>query len=475
MAHRLLRAVVCALALLAVAAVTGAQLPDSPTGRRGNAIIAALRGGPSAATATFFEENFTPELLAEETAGERAERLAAKLERFGEIQLQGVQKTAAYGAKIMVSADGIDAQVEIRYALEEEEPHRITFFDISEAGKAIEPMSLEEMMTAATEHLEALTAEDKFAGVALVARGEEIVFEQAVGLANRRFEAANRPDTPFNLGSINKIFTKMALAQLASAGKLSFDDTIADHLPDYPNPEVAVKVTIAQLVNHTAGLGDIFTDAFAETAKERFRSPSDYFELFAQDDLLFEPGEGRQYSNGGYMVLGAIIEAASGQSYDDYVKTNIFEPAGMNATAPHSLDTAVTPIATGYTRLEDHEVGALRENSFMIPFAGTSAGGGYSTVRDLLAFRQALFGHQLLDARYTAWMITDELPDEAPDTGPDSYGIGLAGGGPGVNAALEMDGEWTIVVLTNLDPPAASDAAAHLRALIRAVQKHERP
>ena len=116
---RHLRSIVVLTALLAVAVSSHAQLPDSPTGRRGNAIIAVLRGGPAAVTAAFFEDNFTPALLAEETAEERAERLAAWLERFGEIELQGVEKTAAYGATIMLRTSATGTLFEIRYALVE--------------------------------------------------------------------------------------------------------------------------------------------------------------------------------------------------------------------------------------------------------------------------------------------------------------------------------------------------------------------
>ncbi len=461
--------------LAAVALVATAQLPDSPTGRAGNAIIKVLKGGPEAATAEFFTTYFSDDYLAEETAAERAEWLAAILERFGALELQGVQKTAAFGANIMASSETTGAQVEIRYFVEEEEPHRIEVLNIEETGSAIEPMSQEAMVAAVGEQLGQLTTDKKFSGVALVARGEEVLFEQAYGLANRRFAAPNAVDTPFNLGSINKMFTKIALAQLARDGKLSLDDTVAKHLPDYPNPEVAARITIAQVANHTSGLGDIFTDEFAATAKTEFQQPSDYFKLFANDPLLFEPGEGNQYSNGGYMVLGAIIEAVSGENYHDYVQANIFEPAGMTASGPHALDDAKIPLATGYTRMgDDHDAGPMRENTFLIPHTGTSAGGGYSTVHDLLAFRHAFVNQKLIDGRYMAWIVSDRLPDEAPEIDPNSLGIGIAGGGPGVNAMLEMDGEWTVVVLTNLDPPSAMDATGQLRALIGAVQKYER-
>ena len=105
------------------------------------------------------------------------------------------------------------------------------------------------------------------------------------------------------------MFTKIAIGQLLAKGRLSLSDTIADHLPDYPNAETAPRIHIEQLLNHSSGLGDIFTERYFRSSKALYRSPTDFFPLFADESLLFEPGKGSQYSNAGYMVLGAIIEA----------------------------------------------------------------------------------------------------------------------------------------------------------------------
>lgn len=180
------------------------------------------------------------------------------------------------------------------------------------------------------------------------------------------------------------------------------------------------------------------------------------------------------------MVLGAIVEAVSGQSYDEYVQQNIFDPAGMASTGSFAMSDPVPNLAKWYTRQipgdhddEDHHghgtdpSAPWRENSFMIPFTGTPAGGGYSNVGDLLRFRHALVGNRLLDARYTAWVVTNQLPAQAAPAG--GIGIGIAGGAPGVNAELEMGDEYTVIVLSNLDPPSASDVAGQLRDLIDSV------
>ena len=463
--NRITGALLVTFALCTAAA--RAQLPDSPTGKRGNALIAALRGGSDATTADFFRNNFSEHYLTQHPLDERVSWLRATIDELGAFGFEGADKTGPFSATLMGSS-ATGRRVEIRYAIEENEPHRITSLDL-ETSEPVASMTVEEMVAAADGELSRASAEGGFSGVALIARGDEVLFEKAYGLANRRYRVPNTTDTAFNLGSINKIFTKIAVAQLAAAGKLSFDDTIADHLPDYPSPDVAHRITIQQVATHTAGLGDIFTESFSNASKRRFQRPQDYFELFAHDPLLFEPGEGQRYSNGGYMVLGAVIEAASGQSYHDYIREHIFEPAGMSHTHPYSLDDATAPLATGYTELDDdHGTVALHENTFDIPYTGSPAGGGYSTVRHLLSFRNALVGQELLDRRYSMWVATNELPDAAPET-RQKIGLGIGGGGPGVNAMLEMSGEWTVIVLTNLDPPAAGKAARGLRELTKAV------
>ena len=193
-----------------------------------------------------------------------------------------------------------------------------------------------------------LAKQDKFSGVVLIAKDGKPVFEKAYGLANKAKNIPNNTETRFNLGSMNKMFTAVAIAQLAEAGKLSFDDTVGKHLPDYPNKDVANKVTIHQLLTHTSGLGSYWNAKF-EAKKATIKSVSDYLALFADEPLKLEPGKRFQYSNSGFIVLGAIIEKVSGQSYYDYVREHIYKPAGMKNTDAYEM-TANTPnLAMGYT------------------------------------------------------------------------------------------------------------------------------
>lgn len=474
------------LAIFLLAAAPGsaaAQLPDSPTGRGGNTVIAMFNSGPAAITPQFVRETFAETLIAAATAADLQAALREAVEAIGPLDLRGVEKTGPFSATIRARSSLSGEAVEIAYEVEQAAPHRIVDLKMDRgSAEPRETLTTAQMVAKAEELIDGLSTDD-FSGTVLVARGEEVLLEKAHGLASRRYGVPNTIDTRFNLGSINKLFTKIAIAQLAARGLLNFEDRVAAHLPDYPNREVAERITIQQVVTHTAGLGDIFTEEFATTAKERFQRPQDYFALFANDPLLFEPGTSERYSNGGYMVLGAIIETVSGQSYDEYVREHIFDPAGMDATGSFAMSDPVPDLATGYTRYGgDHHAPpeapgpetpgsgliSWRENSHMIPFTGTPAGGGYSTVRDLLALRHAFVNHRLLDPRYTQWVASDRLPEEPAAAA--SYGIGVAGGAPGVNAFLEIGREFTVIVLANLDPPSAGDVTSQLRDLIEAIE-----
>ncbi len=167
--------------------------------------------------------------------------------------------------------------------------------------------------------LETLAKKGEFSGTALIAKDGKPIWQKAFGLQDREKKIPVNLETRFRIGSMNKMFTAVAIAQLVEAGKLKFDDTLASVLPDYPNQEVAQKITVAQLLTHTSGLGDIFGPAFEEK-KDSLREVKDYLQLFVDEPLRFEPGTRWSYSNAGFVVLGLMIEKLSGQSYHDYIQ-----------------------------------------------------------------------------------------------------------------------------------------------------------
>ncbi|HZU86730.1 MAG TPA: serine hydrolase domain-containing protein, partial [Anaerolineaceae bacterium] len=311
--------------------------------------------------------------------------------------------------------------------------------------------------------LDTSATNDQFSGAVLIAKNEEILLKKAYGLADRSLNIPNQVDTKFNLGSMNKMFTAIAILQLVEAGKLSLDDPIIKYLPNYPNPEVAAQVTIHHLLTHTSGLGDAFTEQFAKNPNQ-YRSNADYLPLFVDKPLQSQPGEQFFYSNAGYVVLGLLIEQVSGQSYEDYIQQNILDPSGMSNTAAYEIDAAVPGLAVGYTTkdFDSNETGILTSNAALMPGKGFAAGGDYSTVEDLFHFRTALLNFELLSPESTELLLTSQVV--VRENSNYAYGffvrtiseqrmIGHTGGAPGVCSFLFMlpDTNYTIIVLSNSD------------------------
>jgi CubicO group peptidase (beta-lactamase class C family) len=332
------------------------------------------------------------------------------------------------------------------------------------------PISEKEFVTSVEEYLSRSDRDGTFSGTVLIVHDTTVILKQAWGDAEKRLNVHNRVDTKFNLGSINKFFTRVAIGQLAEAGKLSLDKPIISYLPDYANRTVAEKVTIDQLLNMKSGMGDFFGERFVAAPKDKIRSLSDYLQFFIHDTLLFEPGTQRRYSNAGYIVLGLIVERVSGEDYYSYVRDHIYTPAGMTNSGWYPSDALPPNTATGYThpRGDEH---TWTSNVHALPGRGSSAGGGYSNLDDLHNFLGALLKGKLLSPRYAEWMLGGALPQSDPPLPIKRGGIGIAGGTVGVNAAVEFDaGSGNIlIVLSNYDPPSAEAAAKKIREMMKRV------
>lgn len=295
-----------------------------------------------------------------------------------------------------------------------------------------------------------LVDEDRFSGVVLIAKNGKPIFRKAYGLASKRFNVPNKTDTKFNIASLSKIFTKTAIAKLVEQGKLAYDDFVGKHLPDFPS-DIANNVTINHLLTMTSGMSDYWNERF-EVSNGKLRSVDDFIRLFIDDPLLFRPGEKRRYSNNGYVVLGKIIEALSGQSYYDYIEENIYKPTGMSNSDHYELDIPVPNLAIGYTKegLKCSQNASRRSNTFLIGIKGSPAGGGYSTVDDLLKFDKALHDNVLLSPKYTSTIL---LPANA-EPGKEPRVATFAGGAPGAAAfyVKYLASGHTVIILSNYDP-----------------------
>lgn len=305
-------------------------------------------------------------------------------------------------------------------------------------------------------------AEDKFSGAYLIAQDGKVLAAKANGWSNREAKIPATLETKFRMGSMNKMFTAVATLQLIGARKISLDGTVGTYLPDYPNKEIAAKVTIRELLSHTGGTGDFFGPEF-DANRLKLKTHADYVALLGDRPPLFEPGSKDAYSNYGFLLLGNIIERVSGASYYDYVAKNVFAPAGMSNTASLPEDQPIPGRPVAYMKRKGSWVSAADT----LPYRGTAAGGGYTTVGDLFKFAQALQDGKLLPGRLLVDATTphDHSGHYGYGFGVDGKGMlqnyGHNGGAPGMNGVLTIYPalKRVVVALSNYGPPAAEDIA----------------
>ncbi|MFN2513107.1 MAG: serine hydrolase domain-containing protein [Pyrinomonadaceae bacterium] len=450
------------LLFVAPACLAQTQFPDTPAGNQAKAWLEVFNAGDAEKHKDFLRKNAPTRL-------ERADREMGLREMSGGFDVKKVEESTPTKIVALVQERASDQFVRFTVEVDAGEQHQITRLALQGIARpaefALPHLSESELITAVRKKLDEAAAADRFSGAALVARNGQTVFAQAYGLAHREKKTANTLKTHFRLGSMNKMFTAVATLQLVQNGKLDLKAPFGNYLIDYPNKDVASKVTIEQLLSHTGGTGDIFGPEFDKKRLE-LKTLQDYVKLYGNRAPEFEPGSRWQYSNYGFLLLGVLNEKVSGQSYYDYVRDHIFKPAGMTGTASEPEEHAVGDRSIGYTRVGS---ASLRPNTDTLPYRGTSAGGGYSTVEDLLKFATALQTHKLLNAQYTEMLTTGKT-----DTPRGKYAFGFqddvingarcfghGGGAPGMNGELKIcpGPGYVIAVLANMDPPAASRVA----------------
>jgi D-alanyl-D-alanine carboxypeptidase len=368
-----------------------------------------------------------------------------------------------------------DQFARIQVEVEPEEPHKISKLDLRAVSRpaefAIPRVSETDAIAQLRKRLREESASDKFSGVALVAKQGKVEFEQAYGMADREKKIPNEVNTQFRIGSMNKMFTAVSILQLVQAGKIQLSDPFGKYLPEYANKDMASRVTIEQLLTHTGGTGDFFGPEF-DAHRQELKTLHDYVKLYENRPLKFEPGTQWDYSNFGFLLLGVVIEKVTGQSYYDYVREHVYQPAGMTMTDSLPENEAVPGRSMGYMK---EGPGPWKPNTDTLPWRGTSAGGGYSTVEDLFRFAMALENHKLLDGAHSDMLVKGKV--DRP--GGDRYGYGFVvrdeggmscfghgGGAPGMNGDLNVcpGPGYVIAILANVDPPAADRASQFVSA-----------
>lgn len=453
-----------ALALLSLPSLARAQSTDTIAARQFAAWLAAFNSGDRATLREFLESKFPS----------RVARLDGDLgfrERTGGFDLKKSEESTPTKFSGLLKERDSDQFARVVVEVEAAEPHHITRLELNAIPRptefAMPRLSEGEALAALRSRIDLQVAAEKFAGAIIVAKNGKPVFSGAYGLADREKKVSNQLSTRFRVGSMNKMFTAVATLQLAQAGKLRLTDTIGTYLTDYPNKNLASKVTIHHLLTHTGGTGDIFGPQF-DARRTELRTLQDYVSLYGTRDVEFEPGSRWAYSNYGFLLLGVVVEKVSGESYYDYVRDHIFKPAGMTASGSAPEGEAAENRSVGYTKFGGKNM--WTPNTETLPFRGTSAGGGYATVEDLVRFADALARHKLLDAEHTKLLTTGKVTARGP--GKYAYGFfdgetdgvrsfGHGGGAPGMNGELQIypQSGYVVAVLANMDPPAASRIA----------------
>ena len=457
----LLIAIACGLVAVFSHAVQSAEpnIDQSTAKEAAIRFLDALSAGPEQDLNALSETFFSAELR-ERLGTDRALDILGMLsEDFAGLDVRdAVRELTANGDRWdVLVVNSLDQRYLFGLGFTESDDPKITGLMVNRLPPDVPTVKPDDLAKTAEKYLEDRVSKDDFSGSVLIAKGDEIIYAQAFGLADIQEKRPNTLDTPLNLGSMNKMFTSLLIGRLVADGTLNWDDKVGQHLPDLPNERIRDEVTLHQLLTHTSGVGSYWNQSY-EDAKHELDSLDGFLATFIDEPLLFEPGQGNEYSNGGPVILGLIIEKYSEMSYYDAVRRFIYEPAGMKHSDHYQTNDASAGFAIGYFPGPD----GLVSNSEQLGLMGSPAGGGYASANDLLKFSEAIGSEKLLD-RDTLKQIWTPYEELGPDFG---YGylwgtgminghhwVGHNGGSPGVSADYRYYPEagFTVIVLANRD------------------------
>ena len=442
----------CAAMPCMAATPTHAQLPDTPVGKLAGTLVHHIDSDNAAQIRQWVPSILAASIAADDKA-DFITNLVSAVRDEGGVDVFDVRTDPHQPGMLEVAVKGRrSAQAALFWlAADPAHPDRLAQAMIVPMDNQLYvdwpkgPVSHDQLRTLIHATLDRLVSTSDFSGCVSVFDGRETIFDECRGLAQRSFNVPIDQQTKFHIGSVGKMFTAVAIAQLVEAGKLSWNDTLAKLVPEYPDQATAKNITVWQLLHHTSGLGDFMVPAYFDHA-QRYINPADYLGLIARQPVLGEPGKNLNYSNAGYILLGRIIENVSGESYFDYIQHHIFQPAQMTASGFDSAEDIVPALAVGYFHDDGVFSRTWKANWVRNVYKGSPAGGGYSTNADLLRFAKALNGGKLLKPATLAKMFDGEIP-----AGPGAIGAGIderlshglhirghQGGIEGTTANLEM-------------------------------------
>ncbi|HYX68001.1 MAG TPA: serine hydrolase domain-containing protein [Terriglobales bacterium] len=441
-----------ALGLVAGAGCAAAQPPPAPSapepaipgsipGKKFAAFLKAFNSGDPEAMRKFIASNYSAAALAQRPPEERAAAYVLIYQGSGGFVLHQIERSEERELVALVQGKSINDWVRITLAVEDDVPYGIPGIQfeyvVPPPAAATRPRPSDQQIAGEMDrYLARLTDAGLFSGTVIIAKDGRPIFQKACGTRQRAPGVPVVMDTPFGLASMGKMFTGVSVAQLAQAGKLSFDDPVSKYLPEAPH-KLADKITIHQLLTHTSGLAP-FLDGKLFDAHRGARAYSEYLADIFKEPMVAPPGSKFSYSNGDYVVLAAIVEKLTGDSFPAYLQAHVYGPAGM-------------------------------EHSTL----------GTTTAGDMVRFGEALRGHRLLSAENTERLLAGKV--STGDGGRYAYGFeearvngqricGHGGGGPGISDRFDlyMDSGYTVVVLSDRDPDVGGRVATKARGLLTA-------
>lgn len=369
-------------------------IPDTPTGHFFREMLDAVNAPGDEAVQTFARTKLEPNDLLGLGPANHLRRMTKLREGSGGLLLD---RAAPDGSAIVVKTkrDG-RSFVMLGYANDKgkggfEIRRRLTPLERAGGYKFPERVATERQATKAIQTLlDTLAKQDRWNGVVLIAKGDRILLHTAHGIADRTTNTPVNKNTKFNLASLGKMFTTALIGDLIRQGRLRLDDPLGKYRPDWPDAD-AKNVTIRNLLGHTSGLGSIFESPNYDRAR-RYKNSTDLTDALKGEPLDMKPGERWSYSNGGFVMLGSIIESITGHDYMDVARTTLFEPLGMRNTGWADGNEIVPNLSPVYDRdlLDPLGLEPKRRDGMFAGWRGDAHGGGYSTAMDLFRFMRAV-------------------------------------------------------------------------------------
>ena len=441
------------------------EWPATPAGVLGRAVVDAINDPDTVAITLFLTSSIAPD--AAQPRAEMEAMLRGIRQQGGRVTPRLVRQEPSGAVLMALMARDVPAGLSMRVypaAADSTRLDQLHFMRPLRPGDEFRPLPRErtdtdEMLSRIEEELRRLESLDRLSGVVLIGRGDDIVYEATFGRENPVTGERMTTRSRFHTASVPKMLTGTAIGQLVEAGRLSWDDTLGELLPELPWTEPARAITVHQLLTHTSGM------PFAPDGPEPATSTAQTAR-FAALPLRFAPGSEMSYSNEGFITLAAIVEKVSGQTFDAYMTEHVLRPAGMltmrYGATPDSLVDRVLPSP----HADGDWFGVMPRVARPRGWGGGGAGGSHASARDLFAFSRALLGGRLVRREMLETLLTPRRPF---DSGHYGYGFilwdangraiaGHRGGGPrGMGLCNDMsmflDGSWTVVVLTNYDAP----------------------